>query len=120
MYKAPGGIFPDEEKPGFKNVILKPQFVTGLDKFEARHESPYGTIVSSWERNGDDVIYRVIIPAGSTATFYPGSDYVLEDKADISRNKYIKQVRQEKDLILNLEAGKYEFTIREARSSGEN
>lgn len=112
MYKAPGGIFPDEDKPGFKNVILKPQFVTGLDKFEARHEGPYGTIVSSWERDGDEIIYRVIIPAGSTARFYPGSDDVLEDKADISRNKFIKPVRKGKDLILNLEAGKYEFTIK--------
>jgi len=114
MYKAPGGIFPDEEKPGFKNVILKPQFVTGLDKFEARHESPYGTIVSSWERDGDDIIYRVIIPANSTATFYPGSDDILEDKADISRNKYIKPSSHGKDLILRLEPGKYEFTIRKA------
>jgi alpha-L-rhamnosidase len=118
MYKAPGGIFPDEEKPGFKNVILKPQFVTGLEKFDARYESPYGTIVSSWERDGDDIIYRAIIPASSTATFYPGSDDVLEDKADISRNKYIKPSGQGKDLILHLEPGKYEFTIREAGSSG--
>ena len=114
MYKALGGILPDEEKPGFKNVILKPQFVKGLDKFEARHESPYGTIVSSWERSGDGIIYRVIIPANSTATFYPGSDDVLEDKADISRNKYIKPVRHGKDLILHLESGKYEFIIRRA------
>lgn len=117
MYKAPGGIFPDEEKPGFKNIILKPHFVTGLDKFEARHESPYGTIVSSWERDGDEITYRVIIPANSTATFFPGSDDVLEGKADLSRNKYIKKVRQDKDLILNLEAGKYEFTIRKAGKS---
>ena len=117
MYKAPGGIFPDEEKPGFKNVILKPQFVKGLDKFEARHDGPYGSIVSSWERVGDDIIYRVIIPANSTATFYPGSGDVLENEAELSKNKYIKPVRHGKDLILHLESGRYEFTIRNAVSS---
>ena len=120
MYKAPGGIFPDEEKPGFKNILLRPQFVTGLDQLEARHDDPYGTIVSSWERDGDEIIYRVIIPANSTATLYPGSDKVLEDKADIGKNKYIKSFSQGKDLVLNLEAGKYEFTIKNTgRSDGE-
>ncbi len=118
MYKTPGGIFPDEKKPGFKNILLKPQFVTGLDQFEARHDGPYGTIVSSWERVGDEIIYRVIIPANSTATFYPGSDEVLEDKADIGKNKYIKSFNQGKDLVLSLEAGKYEFTIKNPGRTG--
>jgi alpha-L-rhamnosidase len=26
MYKSLGGIYPDEENPGFKNVILRPKF----------------------------------------------------------------------------------------------
>ena len=56
----------------------------------------------------------------SPATFYPGSDKVLEDKADIGKNKYIKSFSQGKDLVLNLEAGKYEFTIKNTgRSDGE-
>ncbi|HBG80376.1 MAG TPA: alpha-rhamnosidase, partial [Porphyromonadaceae bacterium] len=41
-YKALGGIFPDEDQPGFKNTVLKPNFVKGLTHFEASHESPYG------------------------------------------------------------------------------
>lgn len=49
-YKALGGIFPDENRPGFKNTILQPNFVPGLDSFEATHESPYGKILSSWKR----------------------------------------------------------------------
>ena len=29
-YKALGGIFPDENNPGFKNIILRPNFVRNL------------------------------------------------------------------------------------------
>jgi len=120
MYKSLGGIMPDEEHPGFKNIILKPHFVKGLDKFEAKHDGPYGTIVSSWEKDGNEIKYRVIIPASSTATFYPGSDEVLEDNADISKNKYIKSFRQGTETALRLEAGKYEFTIKKTgRSEGK-
>ncbi len=68
FYKGLGGIKPDPEFPGFKNVILEPHFVKGLDHFEARHTGPYGEIVSSWKREGDKVVYSVTIPANSTAT----------------------------------------------------
>src|SRR5690606_32606074 len=69
-YKALGGIFPDEKQPGFKNVILKPHFVPGLEHFEASHEGPYGKIVSSWKKQRRGVEYNVEIPANSAATLY--------------------------------------------------
>jgi alpha-L-rhamnosidase len=68
LYKGIAGIRPDPAKPGFKNVILEPHFVKGLNHFEARHEGPYGNIVSSWARKGSDLKYRVEIPANATAT----------------------------------------------------
>lgn len=68
FYKALGGIKPDPDQPGFKNVILEPHFVIGLTHFEARHDGPYGEIVSSWKREGNKILYAVVIPANSTAT----------------------------------------------------
>jgi len=70
FYKALGGIFPDEAQPGFKNVVLKPNFVTGLNQFEAKFDGTYGTIVSSWEKSEGKVLYNVTIPSNSTATLY--------------------------------------------------
>jgi len=68
MYKGLGGIKPDPLQPGFKNVLLAPHFVEGLDHFEATHEGPHGMITSSWTKKGKKVNYTVIIPANSTAT----------------------------------------------------
>lgn len=51
-YKALGGLYPDSSMPGFKHIMLRPNFVAGLDAFEASHISPYGEIVSSWKRTG--------------------------------------------------------------------
>ncbi len=100
FYKALGGILPDEEAPGFKNIILKPNFVTGLSSFEATHEGPYGMIKSSWKRDGELVTYSVIIPSNSTATF-DTSTY--------------KEVRLDGDKVsdteLKLEAGEHELSI---------
>jgi alpha-L-rhamnosidase len=68
FYKAIGGIKPDPAHPGFKNILLQPNFVTGLDAFSASHISPYGEIKSSWKRVGNQVLYTVCIPPNSTAT----------------------------------------------------
>lgn len=69
-YKGLGGIYPDETAPGFKNIILKPNFVNGLDRFEAKHQSPYGWIISKWKKEKGKVQYEVEIPSNSTATLY--------------------------------------------------
>lgn len=69
-YKGLGGIFPDEKEPGFKHVILRPNFPDGLKEFEARHESPYGEIISGWKTKGRKIIYSVTIPSNSRATLY--------------------------------------------------
>lgn len=53
LFKGPGGIKPDEKQPGFRNTLLEPHFVAGLDSFEASHDGPQGTILSSWKKNGN-------------------------------------------------------------------
>ncbi|MCO7112051.1 hypothetical protein NIB75_04490 [Bacteroides uniformis] len=68
FYKGLGGIFPDPAQPGFQNILLRPHFIKGLKRFEARHRSPYGEIVSRWEWKGKCVHYEVTVPANSTAT----------------------------------------------------
>jgi len=114
FYKVLGGIFPDEDQPGFKNVVLKPNFVSGLDKFEAKHDGPFGTIISSWEKSGSKVLYNVTIPANSTATLFLGASEVLESGKNLSENK---QIRIKKDgnqgLCYLLKAGSYKFSISE-------
>lgn len=68
LYKAPGGIKPDEKQPGFKHILLDPKVVDGLDYFEASHDGPFGQIKSSWKKTVDGTLYNINIPANSTAT----------------------------------------------------
>ena len=68
LYKSPGGIRPDPDIPGFKNILLEPHVPKGLDRFEASHEGPFGTIHSSWKRSGKKITYTVIVPPNSTAS----------------------------------------------------
>lgn len=68
MYKALAGIQMDESAPAFKKIIIQPAFVKDLQFAEGYHESVYGTIRSTWKRNGNKVQLDVVIPAGCTAS----------------------------------------------------
>jgi alpha-L-rhamnosidase len=112
FYKALGGIFPDESKPGFKNIILKPNFVTGLNKFEAEHDGPYGKIISSWEKLNNSFEYKVTVPANSTATLYLNAEIITLNGDKLSDNDEIHAIKENDHInCLFLKSGKYKFTL---------
>lgn len=93
FYKGVGGIYPDAEKPGFKHIVLTPNFPDDLEHFEAKHDSPFGEIVSKWKRKGKKIQYTVTVPANSAAT--------------LTFPSYIKEAKS-----IELEAGTYTFQVR--------
>ncbi|WP_255563201.1 alpha-L-rhamnosidase [Mucilaginibacter sp. 21P] len=104
FFKGLGGILPDETHPGFKNVLLKPNFVSGLNYFTASHNGPYGKIISAWERKGQDVIYKVTIPANSTATV------TIPNGAQAK--VYLNNVVVRNSSTYKINSGSYQFRIR--------
>jgi hypothetical protein len=56
--------------PGYKTVIIKPEIVGGLAWAQATHESPYGTISSAWQLNGQQLNLNITIPPGAVAKVY--------------------------------------------------
>ncbi|MGA0373113.1 MAG: family 78 glycoside hydrolase catalytic domain [Flavobacteriaceae bacterium] len=105
FYKALGGIKPDPEQPGFKNILLEPHFVKGLEKFEAQHNGPYGKILSRWKKYNGKIFYDIIVPPNSSATLViNGREIYEKDGVKFSKNK--KGAFQAKIL-----SGKYHFEI---------
>lgn len=108
-YKALGGILPDAAQPGFKHIVLKPNFVAGLDAFEARHTSPQGEIVSSWKKGRGKVSYQVTVPANSTASLHLDAAYKVKCK-EIKSAVLSAQLGQENGIELT--TGTYHFEIK--------
>lgn len=102
FFKGIGGIKIDEQHPGFKNILLRPHFVSGLEHFTASHESPYGTILSSWKRNAKGVKYDVKVPANATANV---EIPVTNGKKVYLNGKLIAN-------NINISAGSYSFEVK--------
>lgn len=70
FYNSLAGINPDPRKPGFKNIIIRPDFVDRISWVKCAHQSMYGAIGSEWERRGDGIIHRVTVPPNTTAELH--------------------------------------------------
>jgi len=68
FYRSLGGI--SLAKPGFQEIILKPQFAAGLRWITTSVGTVRGLIRSSWSTKNDQVNYKITIPVNSIASVY--------------------------------------------------
>lgn len=97
--KSVGGILPDAEAPGFKHILLKPIFPEGLNQSEVKHNSPYGEIVTQWTKKDGQVTLQFVIPANSTATFFPPNNVVDQKPVALSSGKHQINLVLEKKVL---------------------
>ncbi|HEY5561408.1 MAG TPA: family 78 glycoside hydrolase catalytic domain [Clostridiaceae bacterium] len=115
MYNYSLGIQRDEENPGFKKFILQPiPDPDGVMTWAKGHyDSTYGTILSSWERNGSKITYKITVPANTTAKLYVKAACeaaVTENGKLASEAQGVNFVKYEKGkVIYELKSGSYEF-----------
>jgi alpha-L-rhamnosidase len=113
FYKALGGIKPDPASPGFKNILLQPHFIDGLERFYAEHKGPYGKISSSWINSDNGVLYQVTIPANSSATVFLHGDEILLDDAWPAESEFAKVIYDTGGKMqIQLGSGSYKFDIK--------
>ncbi len=68
MYGVVAGINTDENFPGFKHIIFKPQIDARLTFAEASIETEYGTVKSEWKTENGKTTFLFTVPKGAAAT----------------------------------------------------
>ena len=58
------------ESPAFKQIIMKPEMINGLDQVNASYRSAYGLIKSSYTKTAKTFSWNVTVPPNTTATVY--------------------------------------------------
>ncbi|WP_418262456.1 glycoside hydrolase family 78 protein [Flavobacterium faecale] len=69
-YENMAGIKSNPETPGFKQIIMKPDFNAGLTYVNASYESVHGLIKSHWKKSKKGLEWNITIPANSSALVY--------------------------------------------------
>jgi alpha-L-rhamnosidase len=113
-YENMAGIKSNPEMPGFKQIIMKPDFNAGLTFVNASYESIYGTIKSDWKKNKNTLQWKITIPANSSAIVYlptanTSSVTVNNQKLEKSSTSY---KTENNNIVLTLESGSYVLNVK--------
>ncbi len=114
LYRVVAGIDIDENKPGYKNVLIAPQPGGSLTSAKAYHYSMFGKIATSWAFENDQFKLEVTIPPNTTAkVILPHVDLpsVKENNQTLKQGNGIHFFEQKGENVeLDVGSGKYSFT----------
>lgn len=112
-YENMAGIKSNPETPGFKQIIMKPDFNAGLTFVNASYESVHGLIKSNWKKTKNGLEWNISIPANTTALVYlPTAD---SKKISVNKSKLDKTSIAHKtegnQQLLTLPSGNYTLKV---------
>ncbi|WEK17696.1 MAG: family 78 glycoside hydrolase catalytic domain [Candidatus Pedobacter colombiensis] len=87
--------------PGFKEIVMKPEMIEGLDKVNATYQSVYGPIISSWAKTSGKFSWNISIPPNTTAKISIPAKYVGQVKESGQKATDVKGVK-----FIHMEAGR--------------
>ena len=113
FYRTLAGVNTDENEPGYKHIIIKPDLPEKMDHAYYSNMTPYGKVVSEVKRNDGRYEMKVTIPVGSYATVYmpvSGNSVVTESGQAIESVQGFEMKGKENGrLIVKVPQGSYHF-----------
>jgi alpha-L-rhamnosidase len=113
FYRVLAGMNTDPEKPGYENIIFKPQPAGDVTYTNYSNLTPNGEASINWKKESSRMLIDVVVPVGSTGTVYvlvSASASVTEGGKKIKDNKVIKfQGIENGYAVYTVGSGKYMF-----------
>ena len=113
FYRELAGMNTDPLKPGYRNIIYKPQPAGDLTFASYSNETSNGLAAISWKKNAKVFKLDIKVPVGSSATVYvPASDAkkITESGVEINAESGISFQRMEDGYaIFEVGSGNYSF-----------
>lgn len=108
-----GGIGQKEMSVGYKQIVIRPQMVSGIKSVESSYSSPYGVIRSKWKVKKNSIQAEIEIPANTQGIVcLPYGENVQEGGIPLELVDGCKVLKtNEKEIVLELGSGKYSFTL---------
>ena len=104
-YENLAGIQNDPSSVGFKKIRMEPVFPEKLKFVNASYDSPYGKIVSRWNREGDNLTWEITIPANTTAMVVLPTRFGI--KLEAGKNGIHNVKETDGKVFIELGSGKY-------------
>lgn len=106
-------------QPGFREIKIKPNFVSGLDWADGYYDSIQGRITSRWKVSSERIVLDVEIPANTLAEVWLPVKHdteIYEGNTLLQQSKAILDQRSEREfIVVRVGSGNYSFNILEQK-----
>lgn len=113
FYKNLSGIQLIEEKPAFKEFIIKPHLADGLDHAQASTDTYRGKVSSAWKKTENGINHDIEVPFNCSAIVYISAvegKKISEGGRPLDEVDEIKFIKNENGFkIVQIPSGKYRF-----------
>lgn len=115
FYRKLAGMNVDPGQPGYKNIIFRPQPVSGLTYVTYSNLTPYGEGGIRWEIKDGRFLMDITVPVGSTAVVYVPAEEISEvresGKSITQESENISITGMEDGYaVFRVNSGKYNFS----------
>lgn len=116
LYRTIAGIDGYEDAPGYKHSKIHPHTGGGLTSAAGSLLTPYGTLSSHWQWEGDDLLLQVEVPANTLSTVYlrtTDESNITEDDIPIRKVDGVRRIQSDgTNTLVELGAGVYRLYIK--------
>jgi alpha-L-rhamnosidase len=116
LYRTIAGIDGYEDAPGYKHSKIHPHTGGGLTSAAGSLLTPYGTLSSHWQWEGDDLLLQVEVPANTLSTVYlrtTDESNIIEDDIPIRKVDGVRRIQSDgTNTLVELGAGVYRLHIK--------
>ena len=107
FYRTLAGIQPDEARPGFEHIVIKPFIPDSLSHVRANVQTVRGRVAVEWTKAGGGLQLNVTIPANCSATVHLPAASANQTQSTPS----LKSARFENGAaVFEIGSGDYEFS----------
>ncbi len=108
FYRVLAGIQPDEARPGFRHIVIRPFVPDSVGRVEARVETVRGRIAVGWWKQRKEWVMRVDLPANTEATVFVPAGPSARVRCTPAR---AAERREPGVAVYSLGSGRYEFRV---------
>lgn len=84
FHQALAGIKRDDCHPGYEEVLIEPELISGVSWVKATKDTPYGTLSVEWKKEGGMLDMAIEIPVGCHATLcLPTSELTSTEECSV-------------------------------------
>jgi len=113
FYEDIAGIRPDESGAGFSIIRFEPLFTDYLEWAKASVESPYGTIVSSWQMEERNLNWQITIPPNTKGIVaLPKGKMLMVNGENLNEKKYEIVSTGDETALYHFPSGNFDIQAR--------